>query len=496
MNETRIKNCQFIKISFYIGSYFLLITFLCSCHLGPNFTRPAAPKISTYTTHKTTPHLIPGYGEPSQRLVSGKRIPVAWWQVFRSPSLNSVIVEALVNNPSIEAAKATLAQAQQQVRATQGAFLPQIDANASAQRERGPPLAYGLIAAFPNAKVPTYNLYSLGATVSFMADVFGLTYRRVEQQKALAESQAYQLAAAQLTVTGNIVSQALIIASTRLQIQATEALIQYDSRYLSLVRQSLLVGSVDRSSLLSAQNQLEKDRAKLASLKQQLAASEDALAILMGKAPAEWQSPDFELNEFTLPSHLPLVLPSKLVSKRPDIMAAEAQLHAACAAIGIAKAQFFPNFTLSGLISPTATQLSMLFNRNNIAWDIFAGVTTPIFHGGTLLAQKREAVAAFHASAAQYRQTVLESLRQVTDILRALGHDAELVKAERKILETTKNELKLQRRRLKAGSIGLLQLIGAERSYQEARISYARAQAQRYRDTAELFVAMGGGWNN
>ena len=470
----------------------LFTILLASCHVGPDFVRPPVPDITTYTKKKDAPHLIPGNSEPSQHLVKGEAIPAAWWQLFHSPSLDSVVKQAIANNPTIEAARAKLAEAQQSILMTSGAFYPQVDGTLSAQREKGPPLVFGLL---PPKQIHTYNLYSLGPIVSFVPDVFGLTARRVEQQKALAENQAYQLAAAQLTVTGNVIAAALTIASTRLQIQATEEIIASDVKNLALVRKRLDVGSVDRTDLLLAINQLEKDRASLPFLKQQMAAAEDALAILVGKSPAEWEPPHFELDEFTLPTDLPLILPSKLVSQRPDILAAEAELHASSAAIGVAIGELFPTITLSASLNPTALSPGQLFHRSNLAWDVLAGITTPIFHGGTLWAQKQAAIDAYHASIATYRQTVLEGLRQVADMLRALGHDAELVQAEHRALDAAKTSLALTRDRFSVGTANMLQLLDAERSYQQARISYSHACAQRYLDSAQLLVALGGGWN-
>ena len=474
-----------------IISSILFTILLSGCHVGPDFVRPPAPGITTYT--KTEPHLIPGSNEPSQHLIKGKTIPAAWWQLFHSPSLDRVVKEAIANNPTIEAARAKLAEAQQSILMASGAFYPQVDATLSAQREKGPPLVFGLL---PPKQIHTYNLYSLGPIVSFVPDVFGLTARRVEQMKAMADNQAYQLAAAQLTVTGNVVAAVLTIASIRLQTQATQEIIASDIKNLALVRKRLDVGSVDRTDLLLAENQLEKDRASLPILKQQMAAAEDALAILVGKSPAEWEPPYFELDEFTLPANLPLVLPSKLVSQRPDILAAEAELHANSAAIGVAVGELFPTITLSASLNPTALSPGQLFQRSNLAWDALAGVTAPIFHGGTLWAQKQAAIDAYHASIATYQQTVLEGLRQVADMLRALGHDAELVQAEHHALNVSKTALALTRDRFSVGTVNMLQLFDAERSYQQARISYSRARAQRYLDSAQLFVALGGGWSN
>lgn len=470
---------------------FVLAALLGGCAVGPNFVPPPAPKDAAYTSETAAPKLAPGAGEPAQHLIIGQEIPEAWWQLFRSPDLDTVVRQAIAGSPTIEEARGKLAASRQAVLVAEGAFYPQLDATATVEREKGPPFAFGLLHPRP---VPTYNLYSFGPTVSFVPDVFGLTTRRVERQTAQAESQAYQLAAAQLTVSGDAVAAALTIASARLQIDAIDDVIADDEKNVTLVQQLYSAGKVDRTDLLLAQAQLENDRTALPPLEQAMAAAEDALAILVGKSPAEWTPPAFSLDAFTLPEDLPVSLPSALVHRRPDIMAAEAEVHASSAAIGIAVGEMYPTVTLSAALDPTAISTGALFEGSNLAWNALAGITAPIFHGGALKAHKQEAVDEFQASLAAYKQTVLKGLGQVADILRALGHDAELVQAQRRALEASQAALELQRQKYAAGRVDLLRLLDAERSFEQARVGYARARAQRYLDSAQLFVALGGGW--
>lgn len=480
-----------ISVCHRIACLATLVTLLGGCAVGPNFVRPAAPAVTTYTSEKATPKLAPGGDEPSQRLVVNQAIPGAWWQLFRSSSLDDVLQQAIAGSPTIEVAKAKLAQAQQAVLQARGAYYPQLDVAASAERQKGPPFALGIL---PSHRLPTFNLYSVGPTVSFVPDVFGLTARRVEQQGALTENQAYQLAAAQLAVTGNVVTEALTIASVNLQIDAIKEIVADDEKNLALVRQRFEAGKSAHADVLTAEAQLANDRTPLPPLEQQLAAAEDALAILVGRSPAEWTPPAFKLADFTLPADLPVSVPSALIRQRPDILAAEAQLHAASAAIGVADAQMYPNFTLSASVGTAALETNSLFEGSSVVWTLAAGLYAPIFHGGALKAQKQGVIEAFRVSLAIYRQTVLQSLGQVADILRALGHDAELVDTERRALGASDAVLALERLSYAAGKIDLLRLLDSERSDQHARLDYARAEAQRYLDSAQLLVAMGGGW--
>ncbi len=471
----------------------VLLLVLAGCTVGPDFVIPAPPAVTAYTSAATTPALAPGGGEPPQRLAEGREIPATWWQLFHSPALDKLVREALAGSPSLDVARATLAQAQQAVLAVRGAYYPQLDVAALAERQQGPAFALGLL---PSARqgLPVFNLYSLGPTVSFSPDVFGLTARHVEQQAALAELQSHQLAAAHLAIAGNAVSQALTIASLRRQIGTVRGILAEDEKNLGLVRDKFSAGKGTRNDLLTAEAQLANDRALLPPLEQQLAAAEDALAVLVGKPPADWTPPPFDLADFTLPAELPVSLPSALVRQRPDILAAQAQLHASSAAIGVATAQMYPSFPLSASIDTAALSATSLFNQSSLVWTLGGGLTAPIFHGGTLEAQKQEAIDGFQAALATYRQTVLQAFGQVADTLRALGHDAELVEAERHALDAANDALDLQRITYAAGRTDVLRLIDAERGAQRARLGYVRAQAQRYLDSAQLVVAMGGGW--
>lgn len=466
---------------------------LAACQVGPDFVRPSGPAVQGYTPGRTKVTFAPGNGEPVQHLVIGQAIPAAWWQLFHSASLDRIIREAIVDNPTIASARASLAQAQQTVLQARGAYYPQLDVAASAERQRGPAT---LLGQQPGRALPTFNLYTVGPIASFSPDVFGVTARRVEEQASLAQSRAFELAAAQLTVSGNIVTEALTIASVRAQVEAVQEIVAGDERNLLLVQQKYAVGRTARTDVLVAQSQLSSDRALLPPLEQQLAAADDALAILRGKYPAQLSPPVFGLAEFALPRDLPLSIPSTLVHQRPDILAAEAQLHAANAGIGVAISQMYPSVTLSASVESAALKPSALFQSSGLVWSLLGGLTAPVFHGGALEAQKQQAIEAFKASYATYQQTVLQAFGQVADTLHALDHDAKLVDDERQARDVAKASLELQRVGYAAGKTDVLQLLDAQRSYQQARIGYARAVAQRYLDSAQLFVAMGGGWND
>ena len=458
-----------------------------SCAVGPDFVRPSPPMTTDYTPGSPPKVLSPGAAEVEQRVQVAAEISSAWWQLFRSPALDDVVKRALADNRSLAQARATLAQSREFVNAARGAYYPQIDANGSAQ--------YQAELERNGWKFESQNgstAYSVGATVSYVVDVFGGVRRNVEQQSALAEFQRYELAAAWLTLTGNAVTQSISIASLRAQIEAVEDVVADDTRSLDLVQRKYDAGKVAKSDVLTASTQLASDQAQLPPLRQRLAAAQHALSVLAGKLPAAWAPPDFQFADFTLPVELPLSLPSELVRQRPDILASEADLHASSAAIGVATANLFPSLTLSGGVS--LAESAAIFNGPGAGYSLAAQLLQPVFHGGTLRAQRRAAIDAYDASLASYEQTVLVAFQQIADTLRALDHDAELVAAEQRLLSTAEEALALQRLRYEAGKIDLLDLLDAQRSYGQARLGVAQAQGQQLTDTATLYVGLGGGW--
>jgi NodT family efflux transporter outer membrane factor (OMF) lipoprotein len=288
--------------------------------------------------------------------------------------------------------------------------------------------------------------------------------------------------------------QAIQVATVRAQLKAVGDIVDIDRQNLDLVRKERQAGSVPDSDVVLAESQLAQDETAEPGLDQQLSAAKHALAVLLGRAPGDWLAPDFDLASLTLPIQLPVSLPSELVHQRPDIRAAEAQLHAASAQIGIATAQLYPAITLSSGISSTSLNGGSLFNTGGLVWSIAAGLTQPIFDGGMRRAERRAALAAFKASAADYQQTVLLAFGQIADIMQALTNDARLLATQQRALDMASESVRLQRINYSQGGTGLLNLLDAQRQYQQARLGYVRAQAQRYQDTIQLLVAMGGGW--
>jgi len=472
----------------------LTTVLLAGCTLGPDFISPPPPDTQNYGSG-AAPTLPQIPGEPTQHLVQNQPIATEWWKIFGSPALDQLIHEALAGSPTLQAAQGTLLQSQHALAEVRGDYFPQVDFAAGAQRQRGPAFALGLLPP-NNPQPPLFNLYSIGPLVSYSPDVFGLTSRRIEQQEALAEVEGYQWAVAQLSLTGNTVTGAFILASTHRQIEILQEIIRADEQSLNLTQTQFSVGKVPSNQLLAAQAQLAHDRTLLPTLTQQYSAMANAIAVLAGKLPGTWTAPAFDLTEFSLPTELPVSLPSAWVRQRPDIRAAEAQLHASSAAIGVATAQMYPSFPLTASIDTAALSATSLFQQSSLIWSLAGGLTMPIFHGGALTAHKQAAVDAFQATLAIYRQTVLQAFSQVTNTLQALEYDGQRLAAERLALDSANEALRLQKLSVTAGKSDALSLLDSERNAHQARLDYTQAQTQRYLDSAELFIAMGGGWND
>ena len=463
--------------------------------VGPNFKPPAAPTTARYVPpgESTAAGASGGSTAPRQDLALGDKVAGDWWTLFRSPDLDTLVRQAIAGSPTLDSAKARLIEAREGVASARGAQYPQVSFTASFERAKDSATSFGLS---PNALPlpPNFNLLQVGPTASYDLDLFGGLRRGVEQKAALADYQRDQLDAAYITLTGNTVSEAIQVAAVRAQLKALAEILDIDRRNLELVREEREAGGVPDSDVVTAESQLASDQTLQPGLDQQLSMARHALAVLTGRAPGDWTPPDFELTALTLPGQLPVSLPSELVHQRPDIMAAEAQLHASSARIGIATAQLYPDVTLSAGISATSLNGGNLFSPASLVWSMAAGLTQPIFDGGIRRAQRRAALADFKASAADYQQTVLQSFGQVADTLQALAHDADLQAAEQRALDTASRSLSLQRINYAGGGSDILNLLDAQRQYEQARLGYVRATAQRYQDSVQLLVAMGGGW--
>jgi NodT family efflux transporter outer membrane factor (OMF) lipoprotein len=420
-------------------------------------------------------------------------IPGEWWTVFQSPALNQLITQALAANPTLAAAQASLRVARENLLAQEGSFYPQIDLALNASKNQTSTAS--LSPASASGK-PFYSLYTGQLNISYTPDLFGLNRRTAESLAAEAENQQYELEAAYLTLTSNVVGVAVQEASTRAQIKLWQHTVQTATTLEGIVQKQYAVGEVSQQVLVQQQTAIAQAQAMLPPLTSQLAIQKNAMRALTGAFPTEALSPDFDLTALQLPRTLPVSLPSKLVAQRPDILAASAAMHAASARVGVAIANRLPQFPLTAQFGTSPNAIENAFTPYNQFFSVVAGLTQPIFEGGTLLHRQRAAQAQFDVAAAQYRQTVLSAFQNVADVLRALQSDADELQAAETAERAAVTSLGIAQEELQVGEISNLAVLNALQSYQSVQLALVQAQTARLNDTAALFEALGGGWWN
>jgi len=474
----------------------ILSCILVGCMVGPDFHSPSPPTATTYTktplSAKTVNIAEAGKAGKAQQFVTGQTIPAEWWALYHSTALNHLITVGLANSPNLAAAKATLRQAQESLNAQIGSLLfPAIAAQLNPQRQ-----SYAGAAIGGGVPSSVFNLYNASVNVTYTLDVFGNSRRQIEAARAQVDYEYYELNAAHLSLTANIITTAITVASLQAQIAATNQLIRAESDLLSIVNKQFDLGGASQENILSQQTLLEQTRALLPPLEKSLAQSQHALSVLVGSLPSQSQLPYIHLDELTLPTRLPISLPSSLVRQRPDIQAAEALLRQANAQVGVATSNLYPQITLSGDYGWSSNVPSTLFHPVSNVWDIGGQLVQPIFNGGALRAQRRAAIAAYEYANEQYRQTVLQAFQNVADSLRALETDARAFKADTHAEIASRATLQLTRKQFQLGAVSYVNVLNAEQQYQQTVINRIQAQTARYSDTAALFQALGGGWWN
>jgi NodT family efflux transporter outer membrane factor (OMF) lipoprotein len=318
----------------------------------------------------------------------------------------------------------------------------------------------------------------------------------VESLKAQADNQRFQVEAAYLTLTANVVVAAITEASLRGQIEATNELIAAQTKMLDVLQRQLTSGYANRSDVATQEAALAQARATLPPLRKALAQQRDLLAALAGTYPSVGPRESFKLADLHLPVDLPVSLPSQLIEQRPDVRSAEEQLHSASAQIGVATANLLPAFTISANAGYMNTALAGLLAPQNLFWQLAGNATQTVFDGGTLLHELQQAKDNYNASAWSYRGTVIGAVQNVTDALRALQNDADALKAARDFERAAKISFDLARQQMQTGNANVLLLLTAQTSYLQAVIQVVQTRAARLADTAALFAALGGGWWN
>ncbi len=460
---------------------------LQGCEVGPDYHTPGAPAAKLSMPQQN--------GAGAQNFIQGADVEGDWWHLFQSKALDGMVRTGLANSPNLAAAQASLVEAEENLRAAGGMLLPSVAFSAQAERQQ--PSDAGL-ASFGSSTgtraIPPYTLYTSSLTVSYALDLWGEARRDVEVKAAQTEYQRDELEAAYLTLTGNIVTGAVQVASLRGQIEATNKVIADDAQMLKILQAQQAVGGASGAQVLQQQAQLAQAQATLPPLQQALAQAQNQLVAYEGGLPGGAAPPAITLDDLALPQNVPVSLPSNIVAQRPDIRAAAAQLHVASANVGVATAQLLPQITLSAEIGRSSLTPGTLFTPSTLLWNLVAGLSQPVFQGGTLLAQRKSAIAALHVAGAQYQDTVVTAFQNVADALSALQYDQDELNEAMAAREAAEQSLQLTQAQYRLGGEPLTAVLTAQTTYQQAVLAEVKAKAARLSDTAALYVALGGGW--
>jgi NodT family efflux transporter outer membrane factor (OMF) lipoprotein len=476
--------------NFYIKILILLLSLsLSGCMLGPDFHQQKAPAIHSYTAKPLPENTVAAGHVPAQHFIWGKKVETNWWTLFHSAEINALVHSGLVNSPNLAAALAALRQAQENLNAQIGnSLFPAVDLAATGVRQRFSPSLFG-----SSTGANVFYLFNTSVNVSYTLDIFGGLRRQIEALGATVDYQTYQVGGAYLSLTANIVTTAITTASLHSQIAATQKLLAAQSKQLAIIKKQLRLGGASYANVLAQETLVEQTRATIPPLKNNLARTQHALLVLVGSLPNH-ELAAIDLDALRLPSQLPVSLPSALLQQRPDVQAAQALLHAACAQIGVATANLFPQLNITGGDGWQSDALSSLLSSKSKIWNLTSNFAQPIFHGGALRAQRRAAMAAYDLAFAQYQQTVLQAFQNVSDVLSALEFDARTLAHQTRAEQAALGTLKLTSTQYHLGAVSYINLLNAEQQYQQVKINRIKAEALRFNDTVALFQSLGGGW--
>ena len=457
---------------------------LAGCALAPPAKPPAPPAPDHYAAQPVPADSAKADGV-TQHFSLGARAVPEWWRLYGNDTLDAWVDEGLRNNPSLAATKHTLESAHQLLRAQVGAnMLPSIDAGGQASRQR----AIG----FPDIGPPTnlYDVYAGQLQLSYNFDLFGATRHGIEQSAAQVDQQSYEFDAAKRALAANIVIAAINAASLGEQVSTSEHLSVLAHAQADITERSYRLGAASHDDVLTARQEAASIDASIPALRAQALRARHALAVLMGRTPDQAPS-SLTLSQLQLPTDVPVSVPSDLLQQRPDVLAAEAGVHAASAQVGVATANLFPHISLSASIGSAAFKPANLFTAAGSIWSAGLSLTQPIFHGGALLAQRKAAIASYNAALANYQQAVLNAFQNVADTLTALNQDALALQSAQDAATAAGQSFTDTDARYRLGAIAYPTALLSEQHWQSARLTEIQARAARLSDTAALYQAMG-----
>lgn len=466
---------------------------LSACVAGPDYQSPALPSFSVLESKASSRELtsVPNtIGGSKQRIDASFTFPTQWWNAFHSDALNQLVQVALEKNPTLAAADRSLLAAKENANAQYGALFPSIVATGNVARNSYPPATYGQTTGNNN----TYNLYGAGVNVSYRLDLTGGVRRQIESALAQADFQKYQLESAYLSLTSNVVATAIREASQREQYEALAKILESQQDFAKLVRKQFEIGSVSQIDVSSQNTLVANSQSQLLNFEKNLTITQNQLAALMGGYPGTTKSLKVDLKNLHLPDQMPDMVPSQLIAQRPDILAAEALVKSTNAQVGVATANLLPQINLTAGLGTSALLSDMLFGPQATLWTLGAGLTQPLFQGGSLTATRRAAKANYEQAALNYEAVVINAFVEVSNALKALEVSARNLEAAAIAEKNAGINLNLVEQQYRFGTTNYLAVLNSQTQYQQAKINLINAQADRFAYSAALYATLGGGW--
>jgi NodT family efflux transporter outer membrane factor (OMF) lipoprotein len=455
----------------------ILAALLCSCTAGPDYRRPAAPVPAAFKE-------LQGWkqAQPRDHEISGD-----WWQIFEDPYLNSLERQVNVSNQSIAQAEAQYRQAQSLVQGAKSAYFPVVSGSLEANRFRA---ASGQSVAVSGVR----TLFNGVISFAWEPDIWGKVRREVESNEANAQARAASLQAVRLLTQATLAQNYFQLRALDAQIKLLNDTVEAFAKTLKITQNRYAVGVAGKSDVVQAETQLESARAQAINFGILRAQLEHAIAVLMGKTPAELSIPVAAFKAKIPP--IPVSLPSQLLERRPDIAEAERLAAAANAQIGVAKAAYYPSLNLSGTNGYQASTFSNLLTNAARYWALGpAALALPLFDGGARGATLGETIHSYDASVAFYRQTVLVGFQEVEDQLSTLRILEKEIQVQEKAVEAARKAVELTTNQYKAGTLSYLNVNTAQADALNNEITAVDLQSQRMVAAVQMVKALGGGWN-
>ena len=408
-------------------------------------------------------------------------IPEAWWAIFGNASLDLLVATGLQASPTLDQANANLAAAAANANAANGAYLPQIGLNPNLSRQAYP--------TGPNGS-PPYTIYSLTGTISYDPGLFGGRHYTFENSAAQVDYQLAEIDAARQSLAGNIVAAIIGEAGDNAQIVTTEQIIGVEQNLLNLLNGEYLDGAIPKLNVLQQQSQILATQSTLYPLQTDAEAMHDRIAVLTGQLPAQFQTSGIDLAAISIPTRIPITLPSSYLANRPDLRAARANVAAQNATLGIAVAHLYPDLTLSASGGYASETLSTLFEPGSGLWSLAGNLLAPLYDGGILHARKRAAQAELAASLAAYRGAVLNAFGEAADALQATQNDQTALLRAQAASSTATQAYQLAEQQFALGAADYTTVLTAQTTASQQALNLVQSRTRLLLDIARLQSAM------